>query len=561
MSVTEDKHINPPNPFNDRMGEFIECFVDVYGEKYRADITRILKETAFIFIDDLTIDREAFATQRLKTVDELINSTFREFYEYACGQVNVSPQTETPKVSLSRLKKFFDSDIDKNGESLKSEIGYLYSSMFGLDNSSVNKFIEDPLKFKQTKVLAKKLQNYFKNQTYNGYYSLKNLIEDRENIISDKNIINKDAKFLEEASLKSNTDLLALFEVAFNEKIDHDDNLIEDKCNEFNRNYLGELFDYFENEGTELKNKDEIYSNLRYIFKNINEKNFQNALEDIGTHFREELAERNQLIEYISKNFKGVANKSLEAVEKLNLSARGKYYVEKEADKFLNDMSCPGMHSRVRTLDGKVVNICTFLSYFRLDLNSVLHELNHAINTFDDGKSYKSGIFYVDNGKTLNRTFNEVINEYTTSKVYEIAEKRGLKDICPVEPVPATYRLLFPLLGNFIEKNFKQLLNASRNPDIKTTYKYFGENMYALSNEIENLFNICRKSEGLLFAYVKLVLNQDCPASEEDLKTIKQSVEKINKLICEVQQHCDKFNKQNENRPVSQYYANDEFLE
>ena len=533
--------IDLANPLKNKMRNLIECFVEVYGEEHRADISRILHETTLVFLDELTIDQDAFATSRLKTVNELIDSSFRKFYEFTCAQAGVIPKKKTPSISFIKLKNFFEGDLEKS-ESLKNDMLYFYTNMFGLREGDVKTFVDNPEKFEYMKILTEDLQSAFNNKKFVGYYSLKDMIEDRERIISGNGRATPEsAKLLEQASIRSNTDILSFFEQEFG-NIDYSDKFVNKQCEKFNLSFLGDLFDYCENETSELKNKDEIYRTIKSIFKDseISEKSFQDVLMGIGAQIRQNLEERYQLIDYISNNFKGVANKSLQILEKLNLSSDERYYVQKKADEFLNDYSTvPGEHLRTMTKEGKMINVCYFLSYFRLDLNTILHELNHAINTSVKWNIYKSGLFFADNTKSQNRTLNEVINEYITSKVYKSADKRGLGDLCSIAPITAAYRLFFPLLGDFIEENLEKFLEASRNADINVMYKNFGKKINALGDEIDCLYAGFHKEEGLLNAYMKLVLNQDCLAKEEDLKKITQSIEKINRLKEEIQSFCD----------------------
>ena len=154
--------------------------------------------------------------------------------------------------------------------------------------------------------------------------------------------------------------------------------------------------------------------------------------------------------------------------------------------------------------------ICCNNEPLMLDDRSFIHEVNHAVTCHasykDDFFHTKCGItedtYYVFNLDCIKKvsdddrltSFDEIINDYLSLKIYKIAEEDGFS-IGGHEEIESLYSAAFPLFGRFLERNLEDIKDIVLNEDGKAMERYLGaKNLTKLSNFATEMLNYCNKN-------------------------------------------------------------------
>ena len=510
------------NPLQGKLDELLECFVKVYGEKYREDIKQTLYRTVPVFVDEITLDKMEYNKEQVKTLDKEIEDAYRQFYEVACNMTRRDAKPQTPPVSLERLKDLFNKDIEKDAETLKGEIVSCYAGIFGLKEQELQESLKNPIIFDKIIIEMLVFQDYFNYSLYAGTFSLSEMMEERERLVGDKDTSRKNSltkEIFDKCEQEIYSSMISRFEEYFGEKLDRSDSFIDDQCSVFEQYFTKNLFEYFNGDAQTLRMDDLLFQNLKLMFKNseVNEDTFKDALEKVGGGVKERLKQRDQEVDDVLSKYRGLGNESLKAIDRLDLTNSTRRSIQLTVDEFLEKMSRgeKAITYTVKQKDDSLVNLCIFPSHLNVSLMTIIHEINHAVNTSKD-QGYKTGVAYRDNNKLQNRLINEVFNEYITLRIQRVAEKRGLKQDFPAKDSCADYALFFPLLGGLLREDFKEIIEASRSTNKDITSKIFGEKFNQLADELEYLYSAFSKNRETFHAYVKIMLDANLDVSFDE---------------------------------------------
>ncbi len=457
--------INLNNPIEGKIPMITEYFVKFYGEQYRDIITNRIKNTSFIFVNP-AVDTN-FSAQLKEYFDnkksELISSYLNEI------KIDLDKK-QFDKLSYSEMLHYlkkFDIGFPIPENSFKPYM----TSLLKLDKNFSDEALKEILADKKARLkIERKLQNNY--SIFKRKYKAKFDYLDSEYLIISEKYIKNSNNFTQ--NHENNRLELIKSHVLSNFAIDRnspDFDLIANEYNELLKNntptekFVEVLNKYTDKKFSSLDNllADEKYFSIFYDVKllaklgGLTENHLAEITENNPTYVQlmQEIEKNNLSPVNLLKNlrtFLFVPNHTIAYVDYT-------YRLDKPNEKY---------------------NICVLPSIFSLDLETLIHEINHVVQcavlkNSDYEVIFKTGLYISHFDKKSKFTIgsenyyllNEVINDYTALKISKQMEQDGIH-LGLHEYRKPYYTNAFPLLSEYLEEELPKLKKCllSTNPKV-----------------------------------------------------------------------------------------------
>lgn len=501
------------HPLAGKLDKLIDYFVEFYGEKYRERITNRLKNTTYLFTGEISAlenhstfdDCEEYYD---KKIENLTRAFFKElgaknlkkvkYYEFkVCSFPKIAQILKDVKFNKFKLDNY-DEDEVINFIVFLEAFGVVDSSD-SIENNveNLHKFIKDEknyLKVANLIISANKLWNlkYKKYIFFTGIDKKRKLeffekIEEKSQNIMDTYSDKIDEIFIElfskiknvsEESLRDNDDIYDYIDT-FKDILEKDERFITnyDKQNRVALlNFLG--IDFGENY--------EDYSQGFTILSDIlNENKFFEKYDELRKNmFNDQIANCPYLVDSLTR----LSN------DNINLSETDLVY---DIFQFILGETDLGAWTSAEKGEkvNQVHNLCVCKNYLNLCTSTLIHEMNHIIETDliynkqGENIGTKCGFevfFYDNNKKTANTMYlNEIINDYLALKIYEKCKRDGF-EIGAVAHKSSGYAKFIKLLKDFIDENLTSIIECRLSENPNGFKEFIGNKNYSLLNSAIN---------------------------------------------------------------------------
>ncbi len=152
-------------------------------------------------------------------------------------------------------------------------------------------------------------------------------------------------------------------------------------------------------------------------------------------------------------------------------------------------------HTYKETSPNQHYSICVLPSYFLLENQTLIHELNHIIESDiiynnENEMAIKCGFGYCVYDKNINIYYgncekhflNEVVNDYIASKINSNMEKDG-SEIGFIKSTPKVYSMAFPYIREYIEDNFEKIISCRLSDDTNCFSNFYDKELEKIANE------------------------------------------------------------------------------
>lgn len=508
--------VNVLNPLEGKKEQFINAFVKFYGEEYRNHITKKFDDTTFIFlpkmcsIDDIFEHCSTYFTNKIENTYKKLDEEFGVDLSYPLDQ-----RKHLPMDVFECVKAI------KNGDKLSYDQQFIIEKFADAFNIKLtHKPFSDQYLTKSLHPVCDKMEGYC--NLYEKKYCLtvdeciQEFIEVREKlhkVLPDIAKIEENIKQLKRESvglfykklltslgIDSNSDIATahfepFYELALMGRVPPTATATQKK------NYI-QLFKFLGINNGKVNSKDftkySFYVNNDEIKKLIFTKELKVEMQNINVV---------EILEKIDKN--EVYKQARAMIQSLDI----KHKQDKERmiygmyDMAYSSAALGGLMYSYLDKNNNLKQVIFCRDYFSAMPSCIIHEFNHAIENnliFENDYFYitKTGFDVIFNSKFLDldlnnvpkefkqprvsRYFNEIVNEYFTSKIFKRLSSQNIK-FGACDSSISLYDKGFLIFNGLIDKNVKKIIDIRLSKDSELLQRYLGEDSEKIYEIADNV--------------------------------------------------------------------------
>ncbi len=493
------------NPIENKLDKIIEYFVKFYGEEYRERIENRLKNTIYIFIGEINKTSLKSTAGEINTyynrkIKDIETNFFRKhkITEEKYFSISSVDFNEIISVILNYHKNEIEiNDIDLSVAKNISELAVAFDVIASIDpktneqiyknvkavlNNNFYDFYKKLIIFKNywnsecksevEKINSRKTKmvNYFLNLEKASVDVIKDYNNNKVNLLAYNIAKIKNISIEELKKCKK----IKLYIYVYLDMFEKEEELLTN----FDKQAR---IDFFKFLGFDFGNDYEKYVKSKTLMKKLFNKNLLSTYDELKDLF---YFAQSHINPYYNEEIKKVINTG---VYDFDLSEEMLDLITNYSDK----LAC--CYPRIDK-NGELINFCICSEYLNLDTATLIHEMNHIVQTDiikKNEKVYgtKIGLRFLSENNTSKNydILDEIFNDYISIKIYNTMKFDGF-EIGYKPYLVSSYSCAFDLLGNFIDKYQDVLITCSMNDDPILLTKIIGKKNLENLNEVATAY-------------------------------------------------------------------------